>query len=83
MAALLDDFNTPAAISALSGPLKAANDLLSTKAGRKAPGRLATLATHQLAFGEARSLTPPRAARDLRTLSVAGGLLRRLQGFAC
>ncbi|GBF96304.1 cysteinyl-tRNA synthetase [Raphidocelis subcapitata] len=42
--ALLDDLNTPAAVGALSAPLKAVNDLLTTKAGRKAPRRLALLA---------------------------------------
>jgi cysteinyl-tRNA synthetase len=34
--ALDDDLNTPQALAALSAPLKAANDLLSTKQGRKA-----------------------------------------------
>lgn len=42
-AALCDDLNTPEALAALSPPLKAINDLLTTKAGRKAPGRLAML----------------------------------------
>jgi hypothetical protein len=36
---LLDDLNTPVAVSALSAPLKAANDLMTTKAGRKNPKR--------------------------------------------
>jgi len=46
--ALLDDLNTPAALSELSSPLKAINDLLTTKAGRKQPDRLEVLATqHQ------------------------------------
>lgn len=36
---LLDDLNTPVCISALSAPLKAVNDLLSTKAGRKNANR--------------------------------------------
>lgn len=39
VAALLDDLNSPAAVSAMSAPLKAINDLLSTKAGRKNPKR--------------------------------------------
>ena len=38
--ALLDDLNTPSAVSELSGPLKIANDLLTTKAGRKVADRL-------------------------------------------
>jgi hypothetical protein len=37
--ALLDDLNTPAAVAALAAPLKAINDLLSTKAGRKNANR--------------------------------------------
>lgn len=39
LSALLDDLNTPACVSELSAPLKAINDLLSTKAGRKNPNR--------------------------------------------
>ncbi|PRW59911.1 cysteine--tRNA cytoplasmic isoform X1 [Chlorella sorokiniana] len=46
-AALADDFNTPLAIAALSAPLKAANDFLHTKKGKKAPGRLQALASYQ------------------------------------
>jgi cysteinyl-tRNA synthetase len=42
--ALLDDLNTPSAVAALSAPLKAINDLLFTKAGKKQQGRLASLA---------------------------------------
>ena len=33
--ALLDDLNTPQAIAALSAPLKAMNELLFTKKGKK------------------------------------------------
>ena len=36
---LCDDLNTPQSVSALSAPLKAINDLLTTKAGRKNPKR--------------------------------------------
>jgi len=36
---LTDDLNTPAALSTLSAPLKAINDLLTTKAGKKNPNR--------------------------------------------
>ena len=43
-AALADDLGTPAALAALSAPLKAANDLVHTKKGRKAAGRLGDLA---------------------------------------
>ena len=37
--ALADDLNTPAALASLSAPLKTLNDLVSTKKGKKAPGR--------------------------------------------
>lgn len=47
--ALLDDLNTPSAVSELSAPLKTANDLLTTKAGRKQPNRLLLLAGVELA----------------------------------
>lgn len=36
---LLDDLNTPVCISELSAPLKALNDLMTTKAGKKNPKR--------------------------------------------
>jgi len=36
---LCDDLNTPQSVSVLSAPLKAINDLLTTKAGRKNPQR--------------------------------------------
>ena len=49
---MCDDLNTPLALAALSAPLKAMNDLLSTKKGRKAKGRLHTLAQYQLALQE-------------------------------
>lgn len=39
LTALADDLNTPLAIAALSAPLKAINDLLHTKKGRKQPNR--------------------------------------------
>lgn len=38
--ALADDLNTPSAVSALSGPLKTINDLLTTKAGKKQANRI-------------------------------------------
>lgn len=42
-AALGDDLNTPLAVAALSAPLKCINDLLTTKKGKKAPGRMTAL----------------------------------------
>lgn len=44
MAALADDLNTPAALAALSQPLREINDALYTRKGRKAAGRVARLA---------------------------------------
>jgi cysteinyl-tRNA synthetase len=41
--AMEDDFNTALTIGVISEPLKLINDLHHTKAGRKRPGRLATL----------------------------------------
>jgi cysteinyl-tRNA synthetase len=46
-AALADDLGTPAAVGALSPALKALNDLLHTKAGRKTPGRSALIASYR------------------------------------
>jgi len=43
--ALYDDLNTPLAIASLSGPLKTTNDFLTTKAGKKAVGRLSALSS--------------------------------------
>eukprot|EP00798_Chlamydomonas_sp_ICE-L_P028262 gene28262-31367_t len=48
--ALLDDLNTPAAVSELSAPLKSINDLLTTKAGKKRPDRLKVLAEYESAL---------------------------------
>lgn len=39
LTSLCDDLNTPQSVSVLSAPLKAINDLLTTKAGRKNPNR--------------------------------------------
>ncbi|EFJ50479.1 hypothetical protein VOLCADRAFT_58337 [Volvox carteri f. nagariensis] len=51
LSALADDLNTPAAVGALSGPLRTINDLMTTKAGRKRPDRLAVLAQLHVAMG--------------------------------
>lgn len=45
LSSLADDVGTPGAIAALSAPLKQANDLLKTKAGKKAPRRAYALAS--------------------------------------
>jgi cysteinyl-tRNA synthetase len=44
--ALADDLNTPLTVAALSGPLKAVNDLLTTKKGKKQPDRAHLLASY-------------------------------------
>jgi len=46
-AALADDLGAPAAVGALSPALKALNDLLHTRAGRRAAGRPALLASYR------------------------------------
>lgn len=65
---MCDDLNTPQAISALSAPLKAANDLLSTKKGKKAPGRLHTLAQYQLAVQQTLGLLGVQVAEPQQQL---------------
>ena len=42
-AAVADDLNTPLALASLSAPLKFINDLLTTKKGKKAVGRIDAL----------------------------------------
>jgi len=44
--ALADDLNTPLTVAALSAPLKAVNDLLTTKKGKKQPDRVHLLASY-------------------------------------
>lgn len=44
--ALADDLNTPLTVAALSGPLKAVNDLLTTKKGKKQADRAHLLASY-------------------------------------
>jgi cysteinyl-tRNA synthetase len=75
LAALADDMNTPLAVAALSAPLKAMNDLLHTKAGRKRPDRAATLASLAAAL---------RGALDLLGLAPAdvGAALEELRAAA-
>ena len=64
-----DDLNTPQAISALSAPLKTMNDLLSTKKGRKAKGRLHTLAQYKLGLQETLSLLGMQVAKPQEQLN--------------
>lgn len=74
---MCDDLNTPQAISALSAPLKTMNDLLSTKKGKKAKGRLHTLAQYQLGLQETLSLLgmqvahPQEQLHEMRQLALA------------
>lgn len=65
---MCDDLNTPQAISALSAPLKAMNDLLSTKKGKKAKGRLQTLAQYQLGLQETLGLLGMQVEKPLEQL---------------
>ncbi len=60
-----DDLNTPQTLSALSAPLKAMNDLLSTKKGKKAD----TLAQYQLALQETLSLLGMQVAQPQEQLN--------------
>jgi len=46
-AALADDLNTPSAVAALSGPVKAMNDLMHTKKGKKQGDRVPLLHSYQ------------------------------------
>ena len=74
---MCDDLNTPQALSALSAPLKAMNDLLGTKKGKKAPGRLQALAEYQLALQETLQLLglqvtdPQRQLDQMRQLALS------------
>lgn len=48
--ALADDLGTPAAVGALSPALKALNDLLHTRAGKRTAGRAGMIASHRAAL---------------------------------
>ena len=79
LGSLADDVGTPGAIAALSAPLKQANDLLKTKAGKKAPRRaysLASISAGSTAVLELLGLEPrPGARASLEELKDAA-LLR-------
>jgi len=79
LASLADDVGTPGAVAALSAPLKQANDLLKTKAGKKAAWRaysLASIAAGSQAVLELLGLEPrPDAKASLEELKDAA-LLR-------
>lgn len=66
---MCDDLNTPQAISALSAPLKTMNDLLSTKQGKKAKGRLQTLAQYQLGLQQTLDLLGMQVAKPQQQLT--------------
>ena len=80
---MCDDLNTPQAISALSAPLKTVNDLLSTKKGRKAKGRLQTLAQYQLGLQRTLGLLGMQVAKPQQQLDEIRhlALLRSVCGF--
>ncbi|KAG2482286.1 hypothetical protein HYH03_018771 [Edaphochlamys debaryana] len=71
--ALADDLNTPAAVGSLSGPLRAINDLLTTKAGRKRPDRLSVLAELHVAMGRVMDLLGMEAPGAGAGAAAAGG----------
>lgn len=81
---MCDDLNTPQAISALSAPLKTMNDLLSTKKGRKAKGRLQTLAQYQLGLRQTLGLLGMQVAKPEQQLAEMRhlALLRSVVCFA-
>lgn len=54
--ALADDLNTPAAIATLSSGLKAINDLIHTKQGRKQKNRISILSSYRIAVVTALNL---------------------------
>lgn len=74
---MCDDLNTPQAISALSAPLKTMNDLLSTKKGKKAKGRLQTLAQYQMGLQQTLDLLgmqvakPEQQLHEMRQLALS------------
>ena len=72
---LADDVGTPGAVAAISAPLKQANDLLTTKAGKKAPRRaysLESIFAGSKAVLELLGLEPrPSAAAALEELKDA------------
>ena len=47
---MADDLNTPVVLASLSAPLKAVNDLLGSKKGKKAAGRVAAMRALQEAL---------------------------------
>ncbi|GIL60607.1 hypothetical protein Vafri_15126 [Volvox africanus] len=80
LAALADDLNTPAAVGALSGPLRTINDLLTTKAGRKRPDRLTVLAQLHVALGTVMGLMGMELSRLPAPASEAAGTHGALEG---
>lgn len=91
LGALADDLNTPAAVGALSAPLRTINDLLTTKAGKKRPDRLSVLAQLHVAMGRVMELLgmeprAPQGAQEGGELAAAGAgldqLLKELRALA-
>lgn len=89
---MCDDLNTPLALAALSAPLKAMNDLLSTKKGKKAKGRLHALAQYRLALQETFRLLgmqvthPQKQLDQMRQLALSRCVCStacRYTAFAC
>jgi cysteinyl-tRNA synthetase len=75
--ALVDDLNTPSVVASLSAPLKAINDLIHTKKGKKAPGRMVELVGYQSAVQEVLELLglwtesgPEEVLEEMRELAL-------------
>lgn len=76
-AALVDDLNTPSVVASLSAPLKAINDLIHTKKGKKAPGRMVELVGYKSAVQEVLELLglwtesrPEEVLEEMRELAL-------------
>lgn len=77
-AALADDLNTPLAVASLSAPLKFVNDLLTTKKGKKAVGRMAALTDLVRAVEDTLEAVGLPAERG----GAGGQILEELRGLA-
>jgi cysteinyl-tRNA synthetase len=75
-AALADDLNTPMTVAALSSPLKAVNDLLTTKKGKKQADRVHLLASYHGAMHGVLGMLglwpedPVAALTEMKTLAL-------------
>ena len=76
--ALNDDLNTPAVMAALSAPLKSMNDFMTTKAGKKAVGRVGALkALLHTVEGLMEAVGMPKDEENVLLGELRGRALRR------